>query len=183
MEDLSLHILDIAENSINAGASKIRIKINESPGKNILTVEISDNGKGMDEKAIKMAQDPFYTTKSRKKVGLGIPFLAQSAREAMGDISIRSGKDKGTVISATFQYDHIDRKPLGDIEQTLTVLIAANPVIDFAYEHRRGRRVYRMDTAEIKQKLRDMPINHPEVIKYIKDSISQWLNDTKSIIV
>ena len=89
MEDLSLHILDIAENSIAAGASKVRIKIIEDVKKNLLLIEIKDNGKGMDENTIKMAQDPFFTTKYNKRVGLGIPFLAQSAREAMGDNYIK----------------------------------------------------------------------------------------------
>ncbi len=183
MEDLSLHILDIAENSITAGANKVKIKIIEDIKKNLLLVEIVDNGKGMDEDTIKMAQDPFFTTKSNKRVGLGIPFLAQSARESMGDISIISKKKQGTTITATFKYNHIDRKPLGDIEKTLTVLIAANPEIDFVYEHKRNGHTYYLDTAEIKKELNGIPINHPKAIKIIKDSISQWLNDTKSIIL
>ena len=183
MEDLSLHILDIAENSINAGASKIRIKIIENVKKNLLLIEIADNGKGMDEDIIKMARDPFFTTKSNKRVGLGIPFLAQSAREAMGDISITSKKGEGTTITATFKYNHIDRKPLGDIEKTLTVLIAGNPEVDFVYEHKRNSHTYYLDTTGIKKKLKGIPTNHPEVIKIIKDSIRQWQNNTKSIIL
>src|SRR4030065_2299965 len=182
MEDLSLHILDIAENSINAGASKIRIKIIENVKKNLLLIEIADNGKGMDEDIIKMARDPFFTTKSNKRVGLGIPFLAQSAREAMGDISITSKKGEGTTITATFKYNHIDRKPLGDIEKTLTVLIAGNPEVDFVYEHKRNSHTYYLDTTGIKKKLKGIPTNHPEVIKIIKDSIRQWQNDTKDVV-
>ncbi|MDP3298410.1 MAG: ATP-binding protein [Thermodesulfovibrionia bacterium] len=182
MEDLSLHILDIAENSINAGASKIRIKIIENVKKNLLLIEIADNGKGMDENTIKMAQDPFFTTKSNKRVGLGIPFLAQSAREAMGDVSIKSKKGKGTTITATFKYNHIDRKPLGDIEKTLTVLIAGNPEVDFVYEHKRNSHAYYLDTTEIKKKLKGIPTNHPDVIKIIKDGIRQWQNDTKDVV-
>ena len=182
MEDLSLHILDIAENSIAAGASKIRIKIIENVKKNLLLIEIADNGKGMDENTIKMAQDPFFTTKSNKHVGLGIPFLAQSAREAMGDISITSKKGEGTTITATFKYNHIDRKPLGDIEKTLTVLIAGNPEVDFVYEHKRNSHTYYLDTTEIKKKLKGIPTNHPEVIKIIKDGIRQWKNDTKDVV-
>ncbi|MBI4680463.1 MAG: sensor histidine kinase [Nitrospirae bacterium] len=182
MEDLSLHILDIAENSIAAGASKIRIKIIEDIPKNILLIEIADNGKGMDEDAIKMAQDPFFTTKSNKHVGLGIPFLAQSAKEADGKISVTSKKGEGTTIAAAFKYNHIDRKPIGNIEKTLTVLIAGNPEIDFVYEHKRNSHTYYLDTTEIKKKLKGIPTNHPEVIKIIKDSIRQWQNDTKDVV-
>ena len=182
MEDLSLHILDIAENSIAAGASKVRIKIIEDVKKNLLLIEIKDNGKGMDENTIKMAQDPFFTTKYNKRVGLGIPFLAQSAREAMGDVSIKSKKTKGTTITATFKYNHIDRKPIGDIEKTLTVLIAGNPEVDFVYEHKRNSHTYYLDTTEIKKKLKGIPTNHHDVIKIIKDGIRQWQNDTKDVV-
>jgi anti-sigma regulatory factor (Ser/Thr protein kinase) len=170
MEDLSLHILDIAENSIAAGATKIRIKIIEDVKKNLLLIEIKDNGKGMDENTIKMAQDPFFTTKSNKRVGLGIPFLAQSAREAMGNVSIKSKKRKGTTITAAFKYNHIDRKPIGDIEKTLIVLIAGNPEVDFVYEHKRNGHIYYLDTTEIKKKLKGILTNQHEVIKIIKDS-------------
>ncbi|MCK5286586.1 MAG: ATP-binding protein [Thermodesulfovibrionia bacterium] len=183
MEDLSLHILDIAENSITAGASKIQITISEEIEKNLLRIEIIDNGRGMDETEIKKALDPFFTTKTTRRVGLGISLFAQSARESMGNISVESKKGEGTTITADFQYDHIDRKPLGDIEKTLIVLIAGNPEIDVEFEHRRDNHEYRIDTTEIKKTLKGIPINHPIVIKYIKDSIKQWLNDTKSIIL
>jgi anti-sigma regulatory factor (Ser/Thr protein kinase) len=183
MEDLSLHVLDIAENSITAGASKIQITIREEIKKNLLRIEIIDNGRGMDETEIKKALDPFFTTKTTRHVGLGISLLAQSARESMGNISVKSKKGEGTTITADFQYDHIDRKPLGDIEKTLIVLIAGNPEIDVEFEHRRDTHEYRIDTTEIKKTLKGIPINHPIVIKYIKDSIKKWLNDTKSIIL
>jgi anti-sigma regulatory factor (Ser/Thr protein kinase) len=183
MEDLSLHILDIAENSLTAGASKIQITISEEIKKNLLRIEIIDNGRGMDENTIKKALDPFFTTKTTRRVGLGISFLAQSARESMGNISVASKKGEGTTITADFQYDHIDRKPLGDIEKTLIVLIAGNPEIDFVFKHKRNNHEYRIDTTILKKTLKGIPINHPIVIKYIKDGIKQWLNDTKSIIL
>lgn len=183
MEDLSLHILDIVENSITAGATKIRIRIIEDIKQNLLLIEISDNGRGMDEEMFKNAYDPFFTTRTTRRVGLGIPLLAQAARESMGDINIKTKKGKGTTITANFQYNHIDRKPLGDIEKTLTVLIAANPEIDFLFQHKRNNYTCCIDTTEIKKNLKGVPINDPGVIKFIKDSISKWLNDTKSIIL
>jgi len=182
MEDLSLHILDIAENSINAGASLIMIKIIEDIKANLLLVEISDNGRGMDKKMYEHACDPFYTTRTTRKVGLGIPLLAQAARECMGDIKISTEEGKGSTITATFQYNHIDRKPLGDMEKTMIVLIVSNPHIDFMLEHRRNNDTYVLDTAVIKKELDGVPINNPEVIKIIKDDISTWLNQADNMI-
>ena len=182
MEDLSLHILDIAENCITAEASRIEIKITEDSKENIMTVEVNDNGRGMDRELLENATDPFYTTRTTRKVGLGIPLLAQSARESSGDISVKSKKGEGTSIKATFQYDHIDRRPLGDMGQTMIILIMSNPDIDFLFEHRKNSRVYTLDTAELKQELDGVPINTPEVIKIIKDDISAWLNNINNMI-
>ena len=182
MEDLSLHILDIAENSISAGARRIRIKIIEDIKKNLLLIEISDNGKGMDREMFEHACDPFYTTRTTRRVGLGIPLLAQAARECMGDIKISTEKGQGSTITATFQYNHIDRKPLGDIGKTMIVLIASNPDIDFIFEHKKNGNSYILDTANIKKELDGVPINTPAVIKIIKDDISAWLNTTDNMI-
>lgn len=182
MQDLSLHILDIAENSINAGASEISIKIIEDTKENILSIEISDNGNGMDEETIKNVYDPFFTTKPSKRTGLGIPLLAQSARECNGDMSIKTEKGRGTAIHVSFQYDHIDRKPLGAIGDTLIVLIASHPEIDFIYEHRRNDSVYSLTTSEIRKELDGVPVNSPAVIKYIKEDISAWLNSTGNML-
>jgi anti-sigma regulatory factor (Ser/Thr protein kinase) len=183
MEDLSLHILDIVENSITAGASIIKIKIVEDLKKNLLQIQIADNGKGMDKDIIKKVKDPFFTTKPSRRVGLGISLLAQAAQESMGRLSIKSKKGEGTVIKANFQYNHIDRKPLGDIEKTLIVLIMGNPDIDFIFEHKRDNSRYLLDTRQIKKTLEGIPISHPRVIKYIKDDIRKWLNETKSSIL
>ncbi len=182
MEDLSLHILDVVENSITAEAGRIEVKVMEDTRKNLLTVEMSDNGKGMTRELLENATDPFYTTRTTRKVGLGIPLLAQSARESNGDISVKSEIGTGTSIKATFQHDHIDRRPLGDIGQTMIILIMSNPDIDFLFEHKRNDDLYTLDTAELKQELEGIPINNPEVIKYIKNDISAWLNSTDNMI-
>jgi len=182
MEDLSLHILDIVENSITAGATKIRIRIKEDTTENLLLIEISDNGKGMDDEMLKNALDPFHTTRTTRNVGLGIPLLADAAREAGGDISIKSVKEEGTTITATLPHDNIDRKPLGDIEKTLIVIIASNPGIDVIFEHKRNDYEYTLDTAEIKKELDGVPINTPEVIKVLENDLKEWLNSTKLVI-
>jgi hypothetical protein len=182
MQDLSLHILDIAENSINASATEISIKIIEDTRENILSLEISDNGKGMDEETIKKVYDPFFTTKACKRTGLGIPLLAQSARECNGYMDIITEKGKGTVIHVSFQYDHIDRKPLGAIGDTLIVLIASHPGIDFIYEHRRNDSVYSLSTSDIRKELDGIPVNSPAVISFIKDDINAWLITTGNML-
>lgn len=182
MQDLSLHILDIVENSITAGADRIKIKIIEDIKANLFLLEIIDNGRGMDKEMYEHACDPFYTTRTTRKVGLGIPLLAQSARECGGDVNVISEKGKGTTITTTFQHDHIDRKPLGDIEKTMIVLIASNPDIDFVLEHKKNGDVYILDTSELKKELGEVPINNMEVIKIIKDDIRAWLNQVNNMI-
>ncbi len=181
MEDLSLHILDVVENCITAEATSIEVKITEDTAENLLTVEMNDNGKGMSEELLENATDPFYTTRTTRKVGLGIPLLAQSARESNGDISVKSKIGEGTSIKATFQYDHIDRRPVGDIGQTMIILIMSNPEIDFLFEHKKNDKVYTLDTAEMKKELDGIPINNPEVIKIIKNDISAWLNSINNV--
>lgn len=182
MEDLSLHILDIVENSITAGAANIGIKIHEDTKENLLLIEISDNGKGMDKEMLKNALDPFHTTRTTRNIGLGIPFLADAARDTGGDIAIKSVKGEGTTITATFRHDHIDRKPLGDIGKTLIVIIASNPDIDILFEYKKNNSEYMLDTAEIKKDLDSVPINTPGVIKAIENDLKEWFNSTKLMI-
>ncbi|MEW6096403.1 MAG: ATP-binding protein [bacterium] len=175
MEDLSLHILDIVENSIRAKAKKVEIKISEELKKDLLTISIKDDGKGMNEEIVKKALDPFFTTKNTKKVGLGLSLLHQATKEAKGKFTIDSKPNKGTKITATFKYTHIDRKPLGNITQTMITLIAGNPQIDFLYEHRKGSLCYLLDTAKVKVELGDVPINTPNVINFIQKDIRDGL--------
>ncbi|MEE9192445.1 MAG: ATP-binding protein [Candidatus Aerophobetes bacterium] len=159
MEDLSLHILDIVENSIRALAKRIEIRIEENIEKDWLTVEIEDNGQGMDEETIKKALDPFFTTKTTGRVGLGLPLLHQAARETGGKLEISSEVGKKTRVRATFRYSHPDRKPLGNIKETLLILAAGYPEVDFVYEHKRKDTTYRWGTKKIKDK-KDDRSNH-----------------------
>ena len=151
MEDLSLHILDIVENSIRAHAKKIEIKIIEEKKKDLLTIEIIDDGKGMDKKTLKNVLDPFFTTKNTRRVGLGLSLLAQSAEESGGSIKIESKPGQGTKVKAVFCYSHIDRKPLGDVNKSLKVLLAANPDINFIYEYQKDNANYYLDTKGTKK--------------------------------
>lgn len=175
MEDISLHILDIAENSIGAGATLIKISIIEDSKNDLLLVEIEDNGKGIHEELIKKVLDPFYTTRTTRKVGLGLSLLAQSAKEADGDMSIKSEKDAGTVVSAYFKHSHIDRKPLGNIADTMLVLITGNPDRDFLFTYRKDDFEYMLDTREIKRELDGIPVNVPAVLSAIRKDLQESL--------
>ncbi|MBI4825403.1 MAG: ATP-binding protein [Nitrospirae bacterium] len=179
MRDLSLHILDIAENSINAGADNILIKINEDTHENTMTIEVRDNGRGMDKETLLNVSDPFFSTKKvRGNIGLGIPLLKQMAEECGGKVEIETAEGIGTSITASFRHGHIDRKPLGDIASTITTLIYCHPAINFRYEHGRDGDIYSLNTEELREELGDMPLNSSEVIKFIKNSINSWINNT-----
>jgi len=151
MEDLSLHILDIVENSIAAAAKKIEIKIDEDEAKDLLTIEISDDGKGMDEQTLKKALDPFFTTRKTRRVGLGLSLLAQAAKDSGGTFDLSSVPGEGTTVRATFRLSHPDCKPMGDIEETLRVLATA-PGVGFLCEYKRNDSIYRFDTRELNRK-------------------------------
>jgi len=149
MEDLSLHILDVVENSIAANASKIIIKIIEEKEKDLLVIEIKDNGRGMNEETINKVLDPFYTTRTTRRVGLGLSLLQQAAKESNGDFEINSKPGVGTEIKASFQDSHIDRKPIGDMNSTIVTLITSHPEINFIYEYQDEEDNYVLDSKEI----------------------------------
>lgn len=167
MEDLSLHILDIAENALRADAKRIELSVSRDSGKNLLVVEIRDDGRGMNAETLSRVRDPFFTTK-KKKTGLGLPLLAQAAEQAGGGLAVESAPGTGTRVTVTFAWDHIDRPALGDVAGTVLTLIAGHPEVDVVYEERNGDTVARLDTAELKQDLEGVPINEPAVLDAIR---------------
>jgi len=177
LKEISLHILDIAENSVNAGASTIKIIINENINKNKLVIEIIDNGKGMDTDTVKRITDPFVTTRTTRKVGLGIPFLKAAAEACQGNFQINSELGKGTRVFVSFQHDHIDRMPLGDIENTLLSLIVGYPNTRWIFIYQIDERVFEFDTKPVKEILGDVPFSDPAVISYLKKVISEGINN------
>lgn len=144
MEDLSLHILDLAENAIRAKAKKIVIEVFEN--KDDLTIVVADNGRGMDQQTLKKALDPFFTTKNGKKFGLGLALFSQAAQQTEGRIKVWSRVGEGTRIRAVFNRHHPDMKPLGAILETLACLIAANPDIRFVYNYKKGKKIIGFDS-------------------------------------
>lgn len=179
MEDLSLHILDVAENSIRAQAKSITIKIEENKAKDLLSLDIIDDGEGMNQSTLQRAVDPFFTTQKSRRFGLGLSLLAQAAQMANGDFSIQSQPGEGTKLKATFQFSHLDTKPLGNIPETLTTLIMGHPEVDFQYIHKINHSKYRLDTQNIKSQLNGIPINSPKVINKIKKNMKEELDNLR----
>ena len=148
MEDLSLHMLDIAENAVRAEAKLIRILVVEDAQKDELILQIEDDGTGMDAEALRRAIDPFFTTKDQRRFGLGLALLAQAAREADGEFEISSAPQTGTKVRATFRRSHPDCKPFGDVAATLETLVAGSADVDWVFECRKNGHVTRFDTRE-----------------------------------
>jgi anti-sigma regulatory factor (Ser/Thr protein kinase) len=176
MLELALHILDIAENSVRAGAKTVFIDITEDRMNDLLSIEIRDDGAGMDEATVKRAMDPFYTSKKVRRVGLGLPMLAEAAERAGGSFVIESHEGMGTRVAVEFQLSHIDRQPLGDLTGTFMALIAGNAGVDFVYRHECEGDVFTLDTREIRNEIGDIPINHMEVLKFIRQHLTEGLS-------
>jgi len=175
LEDLSLHILDIVENAIAAKAKKIGISIIEEPKRDQLVIEIKDDGMGMDQEVSQKATDPFFTTRSSRRVGLGLSLMAQAAQEAGGMLRIESELGKGTKVTATFQYRHIDRKPLGSMVETMTTLLLGNPELEISYIHQKDGKSYELSSQMLKERFKNQSLTHPEVIQWLKRRLREGL--------
>lgn len=179
MEDISLHILDIAENSVAAGATIITINVTTDKSGDMLSFEIEDNGRGVSDEVLKKILDPFYSTRKTRKIGLGLSLLAQAAEEAGGGLAVTSKEGTGTLVSAHFKYSHIDRKPLGDLAETFAVLIAGNPDIDFLIRCSDNGNKFLFDTRSIRPELEGIPLNAPDVIAVIRQHLKESLADMR----
>jgi len=149
MEDLALHVLDIAQNSIEAGATEIDIDLFEEAEQDRLVIEVRDNGRGMSPETAARAADPFYTSRSTRRVGLGLPLLAEAARATGGGLTVDSVPGRGSRVVAVFGYRHIDRAPVGDIETTLLVLIAGRPDLRIRFRHKVAAAFFEIDSADL----------------------------------
>jgi hypothetical protein len=177
MQDLSLHILDVAENGIIAGANLVGITVEEDPKADSLAIEIEDNGRGMESDLLTRALDPFVTTRTTRKVGLGLSLFQQAARAAGGDLTVDSTPGLGTRVRVVMSHSHIDRKPLGNLAETMVTLIEGNPDVDFVFRHRKDGKEYQLDTREIRSELDEIPLNNPEVIRLIRENLASGLQE------
>lgn len=177
MKEIALHIMDIAQNSIRAGASEIMITIDESPATDTLTLTIADNGKGMDEDACAKAASPWFTSRTTRKVGMGLPLLQMNAALSGGAMNIASVQSKGTTVTATFGYSHVDRPPLGDTGGTIALLILSNPSINMVYTHRFDGMQWSISTREIKDELGEEAVTDLMIVRSLKEIISENLSE------
>lgn len=179
MPEISLNILDVAENSVRAEASLVEITVSVQPAEDTLTVVIRDDGCGMTKEQAARVQDPFFTTRTTRKVGLGVPFFKQAAESTGGTFRIDSEKGKGTTVKAVFGLSHIDRMPLGDISATVQTLIVFNEHIDFRYTYEYGTRSFVLDTREMREMLgQEISFSEPEVSAFIKEYLETNKTET-----
>ena len=172
MKELSLNILDVAQNSVSAKAKNITVSILEDES-GIMTLTISDDGCGMSPETLKRVSDPFYTTRTTRHVGLGIPLLKLCAEQTGGKLEIKSELGVGTTVTATFDTRHIDFTPLGDMVSTVTALIMGAPDIDFNYIHKTPNAEAELSTSQLREVLGDVSLANPEVIEWIKEYLTE----------
>lgn len=182
MRELSLHILDIAENSVKAGASLVEIGVRASPEEDRLTLTVGDDGCGMSPEFLAKVRDPFTTTRTTRKVGMGIPLFQMAAETAGGSFDIRSEVGRGTLVQAEFRLSHIDRAPLGDLGDTLSVLLAESAInagkrVDFVLDYAVAERSFRFDTRELRRELGDLPPDDPEVLSFVRNLLKENIKE------
>ncbi len=173
MKELSLHILDIMQNSIVAGATLVELDLVEDSEEDVLKFTITDNGCGMPEEMVQAVISPFTTSRTTRKVGLGIPLLKAAAEQTGGGIRLSSKVGEGTVIEATFGYSHIDRQPLGSMAETMLGLITSYETIDFVYHHRVNQEEYALDTREMRQMLGNVSFTEPAVMLWLSEFLKE----------
>lgn len=173
MQELSLNILDIAQNSIKAEATLVIIEIKKDTVNKTLKISILDNGCGMTVEQKMNVENPFFTTRTTRKVGLGVPLFKMTAEMTGGSFKLASKVGEGTKVTSKYNYEHIDMLPIGDIASTIESLISVNPIIDFVYESTVDDKSFTLDTREIKEVMNGMPVNSNEVLKFIKEFINE----------
>lgn len=171
MRELSLHILDIAENSVSAGSSRVEVSVIEDMVNDRLSIVIGDNGKGMDAETVKRVVDPFVTSRTTRKVGLGLPLLKAAAEGCNGDLIIESEPGVGTTTQVTFQHSHIDRMPLGDLAETWLTLLLGSPEVNWVFHYQVDDEIFFMDDLELKRELDGVSFTEPGVIRIIREMI------------
>jgi len=184
MDELSLNILDIAQNSIAADATLVEVDVDEDEAKNLITITVKDNGKGMSEEFLKRVEDPFVTSRTTRKIGLGISFLKEAAEMTGGSVEITSTLNVGTTITANFIKDHIDRQPIGDLTSTIILLVSLNTNLDFIIRYKVGGNEFEFSTVEVKKMLGDdTDLNQTPIVsfltEYVKENIESLSGEAK----
>lgn len=186
MKEIALHLLDLAENSVSAGAKTVQIEICEDQNADLLTASIEDDGRGMTPEMVNRITDPFVTSRTTRKVGLGIPLLKRAAEECNGGLQIRSTPGVGTRVEASFQHAHIDRMPLGNLAATFLGLSVAHPEVHWVFRYTArsngAEETFEYDDQPIKETLEGLPITHPEVLAYLRGMLEEGLGAAQLIL-
>lgn len=177
MREISLHILDIVQNSISANATLVKVSIRENSEEDIFSVEIADNGKGMSKELVQKVIDPFTTSRTTRKVGLGIPLFKTAAELTGGSFEISSEIGCGTTVIANFIRSSIDRQPLGDIEGTMLSLFTSYENIDFVYSHEVDGNTFEVDTRKLKEILGGVSLSTPDVYVWLSEYFKEGENE------
>ncbi len=179
MKELSLHLLDIAENSINAGATHVTISVDENTNEDRLTMAVKDNGKGMTPEMAHRIIDPFTTSRTTRKVGLGIPLLKAAAEMCNGFLKISSQPGIGTELIVQFQHSHIDRMPIGDVAGTFLHLVVGSPETHWTFKYKVNDDCFEFDDQFLKKELDGIPLSEPDVLSFIRNELTSGI---KSLI-
>lgn len=177
MRELSQHITDLIENSVRAGAHKVEVTVVEDLPADSLIVYVADNGCGMPPEVVEKVTDPFFTSRSCRRVGLGLPLLAAATERCEGSMEISSEQGRGTTVIARFRHSHIDRPPLGDIQSTLLTALVGHSDVDFVYCHRVNGHCFELDSSAIKKELEGIPLSHPPVLRWLERFLSEGLSE------
>jgi signal transduction histidine kinase len=175
MIDLAMHMMDIAQNSLRAGAETVEIDLTENSRDHTLLFRVKDNGCGMDEETVKKLADPFFTTRTTRKIGLGVPFLKMTCEQAGGGLTVLSEKGKGSVVEAVYRTDHPDCLPLGDMAGYLVLLLRANPGIRFRFTCRIDEAEFILDSGELKEQ--GIDLQYPQMLDAVREYIRENLKE------
>ena len=175
VEDLCFHLVDLVQNSVAAGARTIRVSVREQAAGDCLTLEVADDGRGMDRQTLLKVQDPFFTSKSFKKVGLGIPLLKATAEACRGQFRIASRPGQGTRVRARLQRSHVDCPPLGDLGETLLSLLVSLDKVDLRFSYSNELGEFSLASADIRRQVGDLHFSHPEVYQFLRSYIREGL--------
>lgn len=173
MRELSLNVMDVAQNSVRAEATLVTVTVTESDKEDFLTISIEDNGCGMTQEQVQQVIDPFFTTRTTRKVGLGVPLFKLSAEQTGGSFDIQSELGRGTKTTATYVKSHVDMTPLGDINSTISILIRCNPDIDFVFIRSTDSGSFTLDTRELREVLEGVPLDTPDVVEWIEQFLEE----------
>jgi len=180
MKELSLHILDLVQNSLSAEAKCIQISVLHDLSRDLVEITIKDDGNGMTPEFLAKVTDPFVTTRTTRKIGMGIPLFKMAAEQTGGTLHIDSAPGQGTELKATFVRSHIDTPPLGDMAETIVTLVQGAPLVEFVYSYEKDLQKFKFDTREVREILEDVPLNEPDVLEWIKSKIQESETSTES---